>query len=530
MIAWVARAATPIATMARSAVGSGRTADRNWSARARSTTRRIAWPRGVSRSVRWRRSSGSWCRSTRRRRTRPSTRRLVADGRPPDLLGQLADRHRAAVGEHVERGELGEAEPQLPELAGEADDQLAPERTAHRHALADLADVREPVAGGEDRRGQVGLEAAGDRAPRDGTSAGRSGRTRAKRRQRPTSVQPCTRIGARQAARALRSPANGISPTSFPARARSPSAWVEPSPTPPRRPPRSSPRPTPRSASPCPPSPGTGPAEQLDRTEQRPAGASSRPRSAILAALRERWAAAGCAEPRPRVRRRPLDGPVLRARRRRGALARRRPPPRPRARPARCRAHGRVATARWPRSSGSTTRGSRSSSRRPRRTASSSSPTATPPGQVVVSGRAARRRGRRRDRQVARREAGDRPARLGRGPLAAHGRGGRRACAPPSPASTFHDPEPPAAGQRRRPADHHRRGLPRRARRAPDRRRRLGRRRRADARRGRDDLRRGRTGQGPDRPHPAHRPGRRGHRRRRPGAATTASSTSPTPA
>ncbi len=80
LMACVARAATPIATMARSAVGSGRTADRNWSARERSTTRRIAWPRGVSRSVRWRRSSGSWCRSTRRRRTRPSMSRLVADG------------------------------------------------------------------------------------------------------------------------------------------------------------------------------------------------------------------------------------------------------------------------------------------------------------------------------------------------------------------------------------------------------------------------------------------------------------------
>ena len=34
LIAWVASAATPMATIARSAVGSGRTADRNWSARA----------------------------------------------------------------------------------------------------------------------------------------------------------------------------------------------------------------------------------------------------------------------------------------------------------------------------------------------------------------------------------------------------------------------------------------------------------------------------------------------------------------
>src|SRR5688572_2927022 len=79
-MAWVARAATPIATIARSAVGSGRTADRNWSARARSTTRRTAWPRGVSRSVFWRRSSSSALRSTRRRLTSPSMSRLVADG------------------------------------------------------------------------------------------------------------------------------------------------------------------------------------------------------------------------------------------------------------------------------------------------------------------------------------------------------------------------------------------------------------------------------------------------------------------
>ena len=37
LMAWVARAATPIATIARSPVGSGRTAERNCSARARST-------------------------------------------------------------------------------------------------------------------------------------------------------------------------------------------------------------------------------------------------------------------------------------------------------------------------------------------------------------------------------------------------------------------------------------------------------------------------------------------------------------
>src|SRR5688572_3911201 len=78
-MAWVARAATPIATIARSAVGSGRTADRNCSARARSTTRSTACPRGVSRRIFWRRSSSSAWRSTSRRLTRPSMSRLVAD-------------------------------------------------------------------------------------------------------------------------------------------------------------------------------------------------------------------------------------------------------------------------------------------------------------------------------------------------------------------------------------------------------------------------------------------------------------------
>ena len=175
LIAWVARAATPIATIARSAVGSGRTADRNCSARARSTTRRTAWPRWV-----------------RRERPLPAILGLLvaldeppsdetvhepARGRwrPPDRLGQLADGQRAAVGEDVQRGQLGEPESQLAELAGEADDQLAPQRTAHRHALADLADVGQPVAGGEDRRGQVRLEAGGrwrGRAPAGSMAVG----------------------------------------------------------------------------------------------------------------------------------------------------------------------------------------------------------------------------------------------------------------------------------------------------------------------------------------------------------------------
>ena len=83
--------------------------------------------------------------------------------RPPDRFGQLADGQGAAVREDVERRQLGETESKLAELAGESDHQLAPQRATHRHSLADLADIRQSVAGREDRRGKVGFEAAGDR-------------------------------------------------------------------------------------------------------------------------------------------------------------------------------------------------------------------------------------------------------------------------------------------------------------------------------------------------------------------------------
>jgi hypothetical protein len=83
--------------------------------------------------------------------------------RPPDRFGQLADGQGAAVREDVERRQLGETESQLAELAGESDHQLAPQRTTHRHPLADLADIRQSVAGREDWGRKVGFEAAGDR-------------------------------------------------------------------------------------------------------------------------------------------------------------------------------------------------------------------------------------------------------------------------------------------------------------------------------------------------------------------------------
>ena len=90
--------------------------------------------------------------------------RLVADGERLIEFGELPDRQRAAVGQDVEGRELGEPEAQLPELAGEADHELPPQRAAHRHALADLANVPDPAPGRQDRGREVLLEAARDRA------------------------------------------------------------------------------------------------------------------------------------------------------------------------------------------------------------------------------------------------------------------------------------------------------------------------------------------------------------------------------
>jgi hypothetical protein len=92
-------------------------------------------------------------------------------GRSADRFGQLADGQGAAIGQDVEGGQLGEPEAELPELAGEPDDELAPERPAHGHSLADLADVREAIAGREDWRREVSFEPPCDRAGRGRASA-----------------------------------------------------------------------------------------------------------------------------------------------------------------------------------------------------------------------------------------------------------------------------------------------------------------------------------------------------------------------
>ena len=149
---------------------------------------------------------------------------------------------------------------------------------------------------------------------------------------------------------------------------------------------------------------------------ERPAGHSWPTSIAILEALRERWAAEGLAGPDAGVRRRPLDGPVLGARRGRRAVARGRRPPRPRARPADAgirpgsrRRDGRAHRARRRKTPRAGRRGRRAWHVRRRQ------PQRPGPGRRVR--RARRDRGRRRARPVARRQAGDRPARVS---VAAH--------------------------------------------------------------------------------------------------------------
>ena len=73
-------------------------------------------------------------------------------GGSADRFGQLAHGQGAAIGQDVQSGQLGEPQTQLPELAGEADDQFPPEGPTHRDALADLADVRQAIASCQDRR------------------------------------------------------------------------------------------------------------------------------------------------------------------------------------------------------------------------------------------------------------------------------------------------------------------------------------------------------------------------------------------
>ena len=141
-IAWVARAATPIAMSARSADGIGRNAERNWSARARSTTRSRALPRWVSQSDLLAAVLGLGAALDEPPPDEPVDEARGRGRGAAERVGEVRDGRHAAVGQHVQRRKLGEAEAQPAELRREADDELAPQRAAHRHPLRELARVR----------------------------------------------------------------------------------------------------------------------------------------------------------------------------------------------------------------------------------------------------------------------------------------------------------------------------------------------------------------------------------------------------
>ena len=251
-----------------------------------------------------------------------------------------------------------------------------------------------------------------------------------------------------------------------------------------------------------------GPAERLDRTENaQPALLAAS--IAILAALRERWAAAGLEPPTPAFAAGHSMGQYS-AMVAAGALSL--------ADGVRLvRERGRLMQA-----SGQGRDGAMAAliglddARLPELVAGASAhgvfvvANRNAPGQVVVSGeRPAIEAGAELAKTLGAKRAIVLPVSVAaHSPLMAEAAEGmRRALAEVA----FHDPAVAAARQRRCRADHDRRGLSRRARRAPDRRRRLGPHRRADDRVGRHDLRRGRPRSRPDRAHQADRPGRRGH-------------------
>ena len=142
-MAWVARAAPPIATIARSA-GRQRP-DRTRNGRPATVHDPQDGPSALGPAKRrCRRSLGLLVAFHESAPDEPVDGRLVADGDRP-ISSANSPTVIDAVGEDVERGELGEPKAELAELAGEPDDQLPPEGPAHGHALAELADVLEAV-------------------------------------------------------------------------------------------------------------------------------------------------------------------------------------------------------------------------------------------------------------------------------------------------------------------------------------------------------------------------------------------------
>ena len=103
----------------------------------------------------------------------------------PEGVGQIRDGRRPGIGEDIQRRQLGEAEAKLPELPGEPDHELAPERASHRDPLGDLARILDRRTRGLDRSAEGRLERARDRPlgrratdeprPWSGGGTGRSG-------------------------------------------------------------------------------------------------------------------------------------------------------------------------------------------------------------------------------------------------------------------------------------------------------------------------------------------------------------------
>ena len=79
--------------------------------------------------------------------------------RPTDPLGEIGDGQRLHAVDGVERGELGKAELQLGKVGGKANNEVAPQRTAHCDPVGKQARVLELVARGRDRGAELAVVA-----------------------------------------------------------------------------------------------------------------------------------------------------------------------------------------------------------------------------------------------------------------------------------------------------------------------------------------------------------------------------------